>query len=130
MLKHKIRLVTMSVFCFLSSMMYAQIGTKKNRHGMDNLNYTFWLGMASNPGEITSGNCFLKKHRSPYLNELMYDTKKPTSALNMKKLSGLVNRYLVYQKKFVRFRMIPPKIRITIRERQNKERLSASLINQ
>ena len=49
---------------------------------------------------------------------LAQQKRKPKSLFNLGELSSLVERYFVFEKKIVRFGVIPPKIKISIQEKE------------
>jgi len=50
--------------------------------------------------------------------KLVNNVKKPTTRFTLKELTGLVDKYMVYRNKVVQLGMVPPKIRIVLKERQ------------
>lgn len=50
--------------------------------------------------------------------KLVNNVKKPTTRFTLKELTGLVDKYMVYRNKVVQLGMVPPKIRIILKERQ------------
>jgi len=114
MLHHKVRLVLISIFWSVCTFVSAQTRIEKKRTWNIQYNALYCNGTNPDPKEIRLSYLRTINPVKIDIHELMCKSKKSTSNFDFNEFYKRVDKYLVYQKKFFSFGIIPPKIKISI----------------
>lgn len=119
-------MVLMVFYCFIHSILWAQFQKRNSKADFEKDYPEYNLVIANSQNDFLHDERFKYIQRLKYYSEMECSADKPGSKFSLQQLSKTFNQFLVFRKRFVKFKIIPPKIEINIRE---KSRIKQNMIH-